>query len=301
MSTAASTLIAVDIGNSRIKLGRFEKEAGRAAAAGGPGKGPDPFLPAFLPDETFDLSITDGGGQFDTQRLAAWCAGHVVGNATWLVASVHRGAAERFVAAVARLAAQSNATWPLERVTYVDVPLAIEVEQPERVGIDRLLAALAADRLRRRDRAAIVVDLGTAITVDLVDDKGAFVGGAILPGIAMSARALAEQTDALPRVAVDRLDQPPPALGKSTVQAIEAGLYWGAVGAIRELIMLYSAGAAVPPDVFITGGASADVAQLLSVNDDATDHSAGGRQMRHVPHLVLAGIAMVAFAAAPKR
>lgn len=291
MSADKPPLIAVDIGNSRIKLGQFQYKANDQ-------KRPDPF---FEPSDAFDLAITDRSGQFDDVRLVAWCGEHVGGNAAWMVASVHRGATERFVAAVTKLAAQSNATWPLRQINYRDVPLTIRVDQPERVGIDRLLAALAADRLRQRDRAAIVVDLGTAITVDLVDDSGAFVGGAILPGIAMSARALAEQTDALPHVGVDRLDRPPAALGKSTVKAIESGLYWGAVGAIRELITLYSADAAVPPDVFVTGGASADVAQLLAANEDATDHSAGNRRTRHVPHLVLAGIAMVADAAVPQK
>jgi type III pantothenate kinase len=283
MSTAASTLIAVDIGNSRIKLGRFQRGGSPADA----GELPEPCA-------TCDLAISDRSGQFDIDRLANWSGESVDGNSFWWVASVHRGAAERFIAAVAILAARVNAHWPLRRIAYSDLPMTIRVEAPERVGVDRLLAALAADRLRRRDRAAIVVDLGSAMTVDLVSDDGAFEGGAILPGISMSARALAEQTDALPCVGVDRLDRPPDALGKSTVAAIEAGLYWGAVGAIRELITRYSAGRRAVPDVFLTGGASAHVAELLAPNTgDADKQSTAGGRVCHLPHLVLAGIALV--------
>ena len=63
-----------------------------------------------------------------------------------------------------------------------------------------LLAAVAANRIRTADRPAVIVDLGTAITVDLVSSDGAFQGGAILPGIEMSARALHDYTDLLPRI-----------------------------------------------------------------------------------------------------
>jgi type III pantothenate kinase len=146
-----------------------------------------------------------------------------------------------------------------------------------------LVAALAADRLRQRDRAAIIVDLGTAITVDLVESDGAFAGGAILPGIATSARALAEQTDALPQVTLEFLDHPPAPLGKSTVPAIESGIYWGAIGAIRELVIQLSAPFQTQPDLFITGGASRQVADLLKTQG----------AVRHVPNLVLSGIALV--------
>jgi type III pantothenate kinase len=178
---------------------------------------------------------------------------------------------------------QSGRDCPIRQLTYRDVQMTIRLEEPARVGIDRLLAALAADRLRKRDHAAIVVDLGTAITVDLVNVEGAFAGGAILPGIAMSARALAEQTDALPQVALEFLDKPPLALGNSTASAIESGIYWGAVGAIRELVSQFSAPFQSRPDLFITGGASRQVADLLKT------HSA----VRHMPNLVLSGIALV--------
>ena len=90
--------------------------------------------------------------------------------------------------------------------------------------------------MRPPGRPAVVIDVGTAITVDLVSAEGAFLGGAILPGIAMSARALHEFTDLLPLVDMSELAAPPPALGDSTEAAMRSGLFWGAVGAVRQLI-----------------------------------------------------------------
>jgi type III pantothenate kinase len=270
-------LVAVDIGNSRIKIGTFVHATVRAQLS----------KPASLqePAGTFDIPI-NRAGEFDLDRLANWCREHVREATTWLIGSVHRGAWDRLAAAIEDWATRSNVSCEVRRLTYFDVPLEIRVDEPSRVGIDRLLGALAADRLRDPGRPAIVVDLGTAITVDLLEADGAFAGGAILPGIAMTARALAEQTDALPKLRLTELNEPPNALGKSTEAAIESGLYWGAVGAIRELIAKFSSTSNAVPDVFLTGGASRYVAELLTV--DAM------RPAHHVPHLVLSGIALVA-------
>jgi type III pantothenate kinase len=281
-SRVLSDLMAVDIGNSRVKFGQFQREcSGEIDTGKTVGAADDPLLPE--PVATFDLPIRHDTGEFDSNRLLAWCNEHLEGGTTWRVASVHRAAAARLSAALIDWAKQSGRDCPIRQITFRDVPLLIRVEQPERVGIDRLLAAFAADRLRQPNRAAIVVDLGTAITVDLVDTDGAFAGGAILPGIATWARALAEQTDALPQVSLEFLDKPPVPLGTSTVAAIESGIYWGAIGAIRELATQLSAHYPIRPDLFITGGASQQVAELLKTHGT----------VRHVPNLVLSGIALV--------
>jgi type III pantothenate kinase len=270
-SQIEQTLIAVDIGNSRIKLGRFDPQSSLTS------------LP--VPAETLELPLENRDGDFDSTQLDAWCEAHVNQRATWWISSVHSGAMVRWLGVVRCLARQSQRTWSLLPIANEDVPLAIEVDFPERVGTDRLMAAFAANRLRRPDRAAIVVDLGTAIKVDLVTTAGAFAGGAILPGLAMSARALEEQTDALPRIRVDHWSQPPAPLGKSTEPAIAAGLFWGAVGAIRELVDQYQAQLAALPDIFASGGASELVAEVLSKRH--------GLDVVHVPHLVLGGIALL--------
>jgi type III pantothenate kinase len=264
-------LVAVDIGNSRIKIGRFDAAPKRDI-------GPEPAA-------TLELPLANRNGELDTAALANWCHVQLTGTATWLVSSVHRGAAERLQASVLALARKAGFDWSMRALTYRDVPIGIEVDLPERVGMDRLLAAVAADRLRPRDRPAIVVDMGTATTVDLVTARGAFAGGAILPGLAMSAHALAEQTDGLPQVPIDTWTGSPAPLGKSTVPAIESGLFWGAVGAIRELVSRISAPLLKPPVIYLSGGASSHVAEALAEIGDLEVHL--------VPHLVLDGIAAV--------
>ncbi|MFV0446071.1 MAG: type III pantothenate kinase [Planctomycetaceae bacterium] len=116
-------------------------------------------------------------------------------------------------------------------------PLRMRVDFPEKVGIDRLLNAIAANQLRRAGQAAVVVSSGTATTVDYVAPDGSFCGGAILPGFELSARALHEYTALLPLIPLDVvLQEPPDELGRNTEAALRSGLYWGHVGAVRELV-----------------------------------------------------------------
>jgi type III pantothenate kinase len=194
----------------------------------------------------------------------------------WYIGSVNRPAAGRLL------------DWlrdhrPHDKITLLaagDLPLGVQLDRPDMVGVDRLLDAVAANRLRPPGVPAVVVDVGSAITVDLVSAAGEFVGGAILPGIAMSAQALHRFTDLLPLIDVTELVEPPPALGTDTDAAMRAGLFWGAVGSIRQLVTQLAAGQ--DAEVFLTGGAGPAVAALL------------GPGARHIPHLTLAGIALAA-------
>lgn len=264
------TLIAVDIGNSRIKLGQFDRAETTA-------------LPE--PHDVLELPLLNRSGKFDVSPLAAWCSKQIADASEWLVGGVHQGAVEHFTTAVAHTTAESGHDSTLSRLTYRDLPMKIDVVAPERLGIDRLLSAYAAEAVKPRDRAAIVLDLGTAITADLITEAGTFAGGAILPGLAMSARALHEQTDALPLVTVEHWNPPPPPIGRSTEAAIESGLLWGTVGAIRELVERLAADLSQPPLVLVSGGAAALLVDQLG--------RAGGSEVRHLPHLVLSGIALL--------
>ncbi len=107
----------------------------------------------------------------------------------------------------------------------------ILVENPQKVGIDRLLNALAA--YRQTQTSTIVIDFGTAITIDIVSQKGEFVGGLILPGIRTSAYALNKQTALLPVVDIRR---PEEIIGRNVENAINAGIYFGTVGSIIYII-----------------------------------------------------------------
>lgn len=200
------------------------------------------------------------------------------GPPAWWIASVNRATCTRLVDWLR----EHRPGDPITLLAVGDLPLQVRLERPDMVGVDRLLDAVAANRLRRRDRPAIIADVGTAITVDLVSAEGVFLGGSIVPGIAMSARALHEFTDLLPLVEMSELGTPPPALGTETRRAMRSGLFWGAVGAIRQLIEQLAIDLPVEPDVLLTGGAGPTVAELL------------GSSARHVPHLTLAGIALTA-------
>ncbi len=263
-------LVAVDIGNARTKLGLF----GDGSAAG-------------IPEPVRTLPLWDDAPESD--QISPWLADDGRQPLRWWIASVNRPAATRLIDWLGEHRRQ-------DRITLLasgDLPLVIHLERPDMVGIDRLVDAVAANRLRQADRAAVIVNVGTAITVDLVSADGAFRGGAILPGIQMSARALHEFTDLLPLVDVAELIVPPPALGTGTVPAMKSGLFWGAVGAIRQLIdelcKAAPGGRAGQPHVFLTGGAAEGVAELL------------GAEARYVPNLTLAGIALTAWEPAPMK
>lgn len=255
-------LIAVDVGNSRIKLGLFDRAAE-----------PDAVVE---PIRILELPVED----WEAARLTAWLP---PGPAwpEWWIASVNRPAAARLTDWITRQdSTPSGHSAPVRMLNAGDLPLEVRLEHPERVGMDRLAAAAAAARLRSPRRGAIIVDSGSAITVDSVSSDGAFLGGAILPGLGLSARALHEFTDLLPLVPLGELSQSPPALGISTVTAIRSGLYWGAVGAVHELVARLSAGMDPTPELFLTGGAGPHLARALA------------NPMRVVPHLVLSGIAL---------
>ena len=118
------------------------------------------------------------------------------------------------------------------------IPLSVDVDSPETVGLDRLLNAVAANALRPVSRASIVVDSGTATTLNFVSQDGVFCGGAILPGLEMSAKALHYYTAVLPLLPVQDLGgETPIAPGRNTREAIRNGLFWGQIGAIRELVL----------------------------------------------------------------
>jgi type III pantothenate kinase len=121
---------------------------------------------------------------------------------------------------------------PLTVVAASHIPISTALVRPDQTGPDRLLAAWAGSKLY--GSPVIVVDLGTATTIDAVDGDGFFLGGAILPGLALAADALAEGTARLPRI---DLELPTEAIGHDTSGAIASGVVIGHIGAVRELAM----------------------------------------------------------------
>lgn len=249
--------LAVDIGNARMKIGAIDAMVGNG-----------------LPEPTRTLALDGESPQFD--GLTLWLDALEDRKLSWFLASVNRPGATGLIDWLREHRPEDNITL----LSAGDLPLTVRLERPDMVGIDRLVDAVAVNHLRKPNRPAVIVDVGTAITVDLVSADGVFLGGSILPGLAISARALNEFTDLLPLVDIAEFSDPPPALGTSTEGAMRSGLFWGTVGAIRQLIEQLGRDAGTCPQVFLTGGAGATVAELL------------GPDAQYVPHLTLAGIAI---------
>jgi type III pantothenate kinase len=131
------------------------------------------------------------------------------------------------------------------------------------------------------------VGAGTAVTVNLLSPSGVFLGGAILPGFRLSAEALYGGADFLPLALLEPNAEPPSAVGKNTEHAIRSGLFWGAVGAVRELISRMKQELRCEPALVITGG---DLRRLSLVVDD---------RALYLPHLTLSGIAVAAVQPSP--
>jgi type III pantothenate kinase len=117
----------------------------------------------------------------------------------------------------------------------VDVGLTIRYDNPAEVGADRLVNGLAAyERVGRpAHAAAIVVDFGTATTFDAISAQGEYLGGAICPGVQISADALFQRAARLPRVDVRK---PPALIGRNTVQSMQAGLFFGYVAMVEGIV-----------------------------------------------------------------
>ena len=148
-----------------------------------------------------------------------------------------------------RLCREWFAAEPLVARASLDWGFEIRVDQPQEVGADRLLNALAAHR--RFGGPLIVVDFGTATTFDVVDQDGGYCGGVIAPGINLSIEALHRAAARLPRIGIGR---PQSVIGRATVPAMQSGVYWGYVGLVEGLVTRIRAEFGRPMKVVATGG-----------------------------------------------
>ncbi|MDD5326832.1 MAG: type III pantothenate kinase [Phycisphaerae bacterium] len=157
----------------------------------------------------------------------------------------------------------------------VPLPMALWVDEPDKVGTDRVVSAAAAYEVV--EDAVAVADFGTAITIDLVDQNGIFQGGVILPGFELGAKALNENTAQLPHVKITKPKEP---LGKNTAEAINCGLYYSAVAALQEITRRYAEKIGKWPHTILTGSA----AKLIKDDCEFVDS--------WVPNLTIKGIVL---------
>ncbi|MEO1236978.1 MAG: type III pantothenate kinase [Planctomycetota bacterium] len=155
------------------------------------------------------------------------------------------------------------------------IPVGRQLDPEAMVGEDRLLNAAAAYDVLKQ--SCVVVDAGTAITIDFVDGAGTFHGGAIAPGGQLMLDALNQRTAQLPEL---ELGKPAEVIGHNTTEAMKAGVFYGLRGMVRELVEQFAEAAGQFPLVVATGGDGA----LLFKEYDLVD--------RVVPNLTLMGLAV---------
>jgi type III pantothenate kinase len=248
-------LLAVNVGNTETTVGVF-RDADLAWR----------WRMATVPERTADELAVLFGGFLEQQGLSF--DRHVTGV---VVSSVVPSATESLREMVRRYFGFPAVV--VEAGVKTGIPVL--VDNPREVGADRVVNALSA--FVKYGGPAIAVDVGTATTFDAVSEKGEYVGGAIAPGIRISARALYEQTA---RLVLVELTGPRSVVGKNTVEALQSGLIYGHAAMIDGMVerMAKELG---DPTVVITGG----LAPVVLPECRTIDH--------HEPWLTLEGLRVV--------
>lgn len=261
--------VGVDIGNSGLRITLLDPDSdvvGASIRVDWTLNGSLTIKSKFVPSETRWL-----------REIEEFLHKNVIGSRLlWLVSSVRRDATQVLQGFVA---ARSQDRWHL--VTRVDVDLEIDVLEPDRVGVDRLLAASAAINLTA-ERPLIVMQAGSALTVDLVTDRNCFRGGAILPGIPMMLRLLGRAADMLPELEAVELFDLPKLPGRNTEEAMKCGTASAMVGGAQHLTERYREQFGEKTLIVLSGGDGFRLASHLS------------EPIRVVPQLVLRGLLPIA-------
>jgi type III pantothenate kinase len=154
--------------------------------------------------------------------------------------------------------------------------MSILYENPSEVGADRVVVAVAA--FEKYGGPCVVVDFGTATTFDAISSQGEYLGGAIAPGIQISAEALFLKTAKLPQIEIKK---PKKAIGRSTVASMQSGLFFGYVGLISNIIAKIKRELGGKVKVISTGGFAAQISSEIK-SIDANE-----------PHLTLEGLRII--------
>ncbi len=227
-------LLVIDIGNTHVDLGLFSVEQATAAQTA-------EFVQDLVRHTKHPI---DAAGPNNLQQLFASLTSPLDGVA---IGSVVTGLADNY----------ANLCRPYCRGPVVEVTgrwdwgLHIDYDDPDKVGVDRLAAAAAAYHHPAKRQAAIIADAGTALTIDAVDAKGTFLGGAIAPGLRLGLQALSTGTSLLPQIEIDAAA---PLLGKTTAAGLRSGALYGSAALIEGLCARIAAELGGPTTVFLTGG-----------------------------------------------
>lgn len=154
--------------------------------------------------------------------------------------------------------------------------LDIRLENPNQAGADLVVGCTAA--LRTHKAPLIVIDMGTATTMSVVDARGAFIGGCICPGVKTSLDAMTQKTALLPGL---QLDQPKRAIGRNTIECMRSGVMMGAASMLDGMVERIEQELGQKAAVIATGGIAKFVIPLCR------------REMEYEPDLLLKGLAMI--------
>ncbi|KAA0212234.1 type III pantothenate kinase [bacterium] len=248
--TSSLDLLAVDIGNSNATFAIMRDRQAR---------------------QTFDLPSNSSPEELHAELRSRLTAQEL--KLPGVIASVNPRACSAIETALRRCGVHELAVLGRD----YKVPIDNRTAMPDQVGQDRLVNALAATR--HSQGQAIVVDFGTAITFDVLKD-GAYCGGVITPGIGLAMEALHQRTALLPLV---KPQGKPPILGRDTVSAINAGVFYGYIGLVRNIIGELHTVFESKPRVLATGGYGNYIAPHIPEIEES------------LPHLTHEGIALSHF------
>ncbi len=243
------SIVIADIGNSRIKLAQVGMDSTIEQ------------IVTIAAKESFDLCLPE-------EKL------------DWYICSVSPSQTQRLIDWITQNRPSDNS----HLLQHNSVPLKLNVDAPEQVGMDRLMAATAAYDLGN-GKDVVVVDAGTAVTIDAISN-GHFLGGTIFPGSQTEFAALRAQTEQLPLI--DEHHFPDFVIGKSTSAAIQSGVIHGQVGAIKHIAHLM-ADQLNEPTIVATGGGLAPLRSELP------------SEWIYIPNLVLHGIGTTVAKSAEQR
>ena len=280
------SLILVDIGNSAIKLSFVPSQIADAAHAS--------------LDATCETQRFYDWSEFDFSKLpeAACC---------WTVACVNNAKLHE----LSRLLEQNQRTDDRIRAVQRElIDLKLDVEQPDAVGVDRLIGCFAATQGLAENEAAIVVDAGTAVTIDLVTGDGVFKGGVIYPGVDANCLQLNQQTAALPQLnyasrneilaawqSKAKMLEPGSALmpwQRDTATAIIAGVYRVQLAGLTQTVLQFRESLPAPLkrncQIVLTGGGIAELlqaSQILNCRPSWIDEASAEPNLIHVGLLMI--------------
>ena len=232
-------LLAIDIGNTAVKFGIFDKEKIRATweSASDIRKTADEYAVLLI-----SLFPRAGLNFTDVHHI-------VIGSVVPPLERTFEELSQRYFDIA-----------PLIVGVGVKTGVRISMDNPREVGADRVAHAVAAHRLY--GGPVVVIDFGTATTFDAVSEEGDYLGGAIAPGIRIAAEALFERASKLPRI---ELVAPQHAIGKNTVAAMQSGVIFGYVGLIESLVRRFKQELGGKARVIATGGLANVIAKETKV------------------------------------